>query len=385
MAWLTRAACAAFLPATLAFVPDAGYSFEDFYKEFPRKYEKGSEEYVKRKGIFDANLREVMAHNQNPQATWRRGVNEYSDLTAAEFRTSGRLGYDKALAREYEATKPALRSATPSATAVSALPKSVDWREKGVISNVKDQGHCGSCWAFGSTETLESYAALATGLLPVLAPQQLVSCAPNTLQCGGVGGCQGSIPEVAFNYVQLYGMTTEWQMPYTSYSGANGKCLYNITADLKQQEITISGYQKLPPNDYNAVLHAVATIGPLAVNVQANTWRDYEGGVFNGCSNYSNVDLDHVVQLVGYGTDPHGGDYWLVRNSWDVTWGEAGYIRLKRSSTPKCGTDPTPLDGTGCKGGPATQEVCGECGVLFDASYPVGVQIPRRGHHAVVV
>jgi cathepsin L len=365
-------------------VPSADYSFERFVADFARDYKEGSQEFAKRKAIFENRLKSILAHNEDSSVTWHRGINRFADLTPDEFAASGRLGYNKALARAHAATEslPKLRGPSRSShDALASLPKSLDWREKGVISNVKDQGHCGSCWAFATTETVESHAALSTGLLPVLSAQQLVSCAPNPLSCGGVGGCEGSIPEVAYNYIQLYGMTTEWMMPYSSYYGSNSKCGFNAS----QSVVTISGYQKLPPNDYEAVMVALANVGPLAINVQADVWSDYEKGVFDGCKNYSNVDIDHVVQLVGYGTDPKAGDYWLVRNSWDVTWGEAGYIRLKRSASAACGDDVTPLDGTGCAGGPAVQRVCGTCGMLFDVSYPLGVAIPKRGHHTLVV
>jgi len=109
--------------------------------------------------------------------------------------------------------------------------------------------------------------------------------------------------------------------------------------------------------------------GPLAVNVDANTWSDYESGIFNGCDQV-NPDINHVVQLVGYGNDPSFGDYWLVRNSWTPVWGEQGYIRLARSSSPVCGVDLYPQDGTGCINGPANVTVCGTCGILYDVSLP---------------
>jgi len=84
--------------------------------------------------------------------------------------------------------------------------------------------------------------------------------------------------------------------------------------------------------------------------------------------------LNHAVQLVGYGTDEAEGDYWIVRNSWGTGWGEGGYIRLARDAEAQCGTDSTPMDGTACVGGPGNDEqhVCGQCGVLFDVSYPLG-------------
>lgn len=351
-------------------------SFDDFMNTFDRKYENGSEEYNLRKSIFDGRVSEIREHNADPTKTWTRGINQYSDMTNAEFKASGRLGYNRQLARSLASETSHVQTVDFQAV---PLPASVDWREKGVVSSVKDQGHCGSCWAFATTATIESHAAIATGLLEVLSPQQLASCAPNPLHCGGTGGCQGSVPEVAYGYIQQYGMTSEWMMPYTSYFGEGDSCKFNVTKT--PGIVTISGYQKLPANSYEAVMHALAHIGPLAVNVQADTWSDYKGGVFDGCTNSSNIGIDHVVQLVGYGTDPKGGDYFLVRNSWDATWGEKGYIRLKRSSSPSCGTDSAPLDGTGCSGGPATQHVCGTCGILFDVSYPLGADIPKRGHH----
>jgi len=104
--------------------------------------------------------------------------------------------------------------------------------------------------------------------------------------------------------------------------------------------------------------------------VDASAWGEYETGVFDGC-NATNPDIDHVVQLVGYGTDDVYGDYWLVRNSWSPKWGELGYIRIARSSNVTCGVDLRPQDGTGCNGGPSTVSVCGECAILYDVSYPV--------------
>jgi len=105
------------------------------------------------------------------------------------------------------------------------------------------------------------------------------------------------------------------------------------------------------------------------LSVDAASWSAYEEGVFDGC-NQTNPDLDHAVQLVGFGTDSQFGDYWLVRNSWAPLWGENGYIRLRRTPVERCGVDVTPSHGDGCRGGPPTEYVCGTCGVVYDALYP---------------
>lgn len=367
-----------------AFLPSIGYSFKDYNRDFDRGYEPGTAEYVRRKAIFDEKLEVILMHNADPKNTWKRGVNEYTDKTDAEFKLSRSMGYNRPLARHFAAQDRAHMVTTTSASMKKTLkpqplPDSWDWREKGVISNVKNQGHCGSCWAFAATANIESHAAIASGTLESLSPQQLVSCAPNPMECGGFGGCKGSIPEVAYHYVQLYGMTTESMIPY---SGEDMPCSLNMTS--QPIVVEISGYQTLPPNDYTAVMEALVHIGPLAVNVQAS-WRDYHSGVFDGCKDLSRVTIDHVVQLVGYGIDPDGGNYWLVRNSWDTYWGESGYIRLKRSASPECGEDLQPQAGTGCSGGPPTQHVCGQCGILFDASYPLGARVIKQGLHEVVV
>merc|ERR1711953_797626 len=117
----------------------------------------------------------------------------------------------------------------------------------------------------------------------------------------------------------------------------------------------------------------LAEVGPLAVSVYASGWGSYQGGIYDGCDYDSNIAMNHAVQLVGYGSDSDGA-YWIVRNSWGTFWGEDGYIRLRRESETQCGTDNTPLMGTGCvNDGNDVLTVCGQCAVLFDVCYPIGV------------
>jgi len=244
----------------------------------------------------------------------------------------------------------------------SILPDSVDWRDKGVVTPVKDQGRCGSCWSFASAETIESMWAISTGKLVELSEQNILDCVENPHHCGGTGGCQGGTAEIAFEYVEQKGIASEWTYPYVSYSGKNFVCNSGATAFAK-----VGSYITLPANQPAPLMSAVATLGPIAISVDASSWHFYAGGVFDGC-NQTQPDIDHAVVLVGYGTDDKFGDYWLVRNSWSPNWGENGYIRIKREIVPRCAVDITPGDGTGCDGGPTQVTVCGTCGILYDSA-----------------
>jgi cathepsin L len=337
------------------------YTFEKYLKEYNKNY-LGAD-YVSRKAIFESNLAKIRKHNNDTTKTWKLGVNHMADWTETEFKTL--LGYKKHLPRNTEVED----RLTPSIP-VNALPAHVDWREKNIITAVKDQGQCGSCWTFATAETVESHYALHTGYLTDLSEQQILDCTPNPNQCGGTGGCGGGTAELAMaQIIASGGLSSEWTYPYTSYSGNNFNCQFN--GSVSSPAATISGYKVLPSNQYQPVLTAIATLGPLAITVDASSWSFYESGVFDGC-NQKSPDLDHGVQLVGYGTDPKLGDYWTVRNSWAPTWGEDGYIRLRREgANPRCGIDTSPSDGTGCKNGPPQVTVCGTCGILYDVSYPL--------------
>jgi len=339
--------------------------FSKFVKEHGKVYNT-REEMIHRQKIFAENLQKIEQHNR-AGASYKMGVNQFTDLTEEEFRSQF-LGYRHV---------PLPQTAAPASPVRrnKALPDSVDWRDKDVITAVKNQGQCGSCWAFATTEMIESYAALAAGSLPVLSAQQVTACTPNPLACGGTGGCMGSIPQLGYTYIQLFGHATEEDYPYVSGSTmVTGDCLYDMsnTAPL----VGITGYNTIT-NDQEATMTHLAEVGPLAVAVDASRWSGYRNGVFDGCAFDANIALNHAVQLVGYGTDAAEGDYWIVRNSWGASWGESGYIRLKRTADMECGTDSTPLDGTACVGGPGSdsQHVCGQCGVLFDVSYPLGAHM----------
>jgi cathepsin L len=331
------------------------YSVDQYQSEFQKAY-LGKEEQDLRRRLFEAELHEVQAQNveyANKRSTWYATMNEFSDLSAQEQSQlrKGRANVDMGP-----------RPAAVSLDRLAANPDKFDWREHNVATKVKNQGGCGSCWAFGSTAVLESHYAIATGKLVVLAPQAYVNCAPNPNDCGGTGGCEGSIPELAFNWSATKGLPLEADL---RYEGHDAPC-----KPYKAAVQNSGGYVKLQENSAEALETAVATQGPIAVNVAAN-WMRYGGGIFSGGCTGTSCTLDHIVAVYGY--DKAGEGYWLVRNSWSETWGENGYIRLSRKNDNVTYTDTSPKKGTGCKPFPKVQRVMGESGVLFDTSYPTGV------------
>jgi len=373
------------------------YTFSDYVSDFERTYEEGSDEWELRQGVFEENLATILEHNHRfynnedeDGPTYTMGINEHTDKKPEELYHGYIVGSHRlSLNNEPETSAVSRRlgvSKLPFENEdVSKLPKSVDWREKGVVTPVKSQGGCGSCWAFATTEVVESHVAIETGKLLELSPQELTSCVKNPEHCGGSGGCEGATYELGFDYVAKHGLKLEKEMPYKA---SDEKCfledededeeltLCGSRSSSKSGVASITGYAPVPTNDYVTTMNAVAKTGPVAVAVAASAMSLYEKGVFH----HEGTDLNHAVVLVGYGTDEESGeDYWLVRNSWGPNWGEKGYIRIKRENNPSCGTDKKPLDGLACaldadgnKVTPKQMKVCGTLGILYDVSLPVG-------------
>jgi len=362
---MLRILCLSFVLATALAIQTHrlnGYTFEQFKADHHKHYST-AEEHEMRRDLFEKELKKVNEHNAK-KLSWTQTINKFSDMTVEEKRQFRGLSYknsiDKSAGMKFE-VDPNFK-----------IPDSVDWRQNtpSVVTDVKDQGQCGSCWTFAAASVLESHFALYGGNneLPVLSTQNILDCTANPNQCGGTGGCEGGTAQLAIEAMKTYGITSEWQYPYQSYFGQDW--LPNCRNQRSSQVVKVTGHVNLPSNQYEPLMQAVASVGPIAISVDAGSWSSYNGGVFAGCNNTSPT-IDHAVVLVGYGTD-NGTPYWLVRNSWSPAWGENGYIRILRHPVDQpCGTDTQPGQGTACKDGPATVTCCGECGILYDSCYPV--------------
>jgi len=350
------------------------YSFDQYLKDFQKWYD--GDEYKQRQELFQSRLAVILEHNADESHSYKRGVNHFTDMTEEERQQM--RGLDKALLYHTKTSADTPFVADHETTANDLpvdAPYSLDWRVDmpGTVTAVKNQGSCGSCWTFASAETLESRWFLATGNSQDLSEQFILDCTLNPLKCGGTGGCDGGTAELAYARINATGgIPSEWTYPYVSGTGNASTChglplpKEHPHTGIVMAAATVTGFGTATSNN-DAAVQAALLDGPLAISVDAGAWHDYESGIFTG-GNMTNPDLDHLVQLVGYGEED-GTQYWLVRNSWTPLWGDHGYIRLARTS--KCGLDITPLDGNGCAGGPPTIQVCGQNGMLFDAVYPL--------------
>jgi len=213
----------------------------------------------------------------------------------------------------------------------------INWITAGAVTDVKDQGQCGSCWSFSSTGSIEGAHFVATGELLSFSEQQLVECSHGIL---GNHGCNGGLQTYAYQYYESHFAELEEVYPYTSGNGTAdySKCAYD--ADSKTA-VEVTSYQNVTPSNPEQ-MQAALTTAPLAVAIEADkmVFQTYSTGVLS--SSKCGTTLDHAVLVVGNGTED-GQDYWLVKNSWNTTWGDQGYIKLaKDSSSGTCGVQLDP-------------------------------------------
>jgi C1A family cysteine protease len=291
------------LPRTHVRPAGTEMSWEEFKVTFNKAYEAVEE--TKRAAIYAENVRLIEYHN-SLNLTWTLGVNEFADLTHDEFKA----GY---IGKKFERTTPRNEVFLPE---VSKLTTQVDWRAKGAVTPVKNQGQCGSCWSFSTTGSVEGAWYIAKNQLVSLSEQQLVDCS------GAYGneGCNGGLMDDAFKYIIANkGLDTESDYPYTARDGRCDKTKESTKV------ASISGYSDVPANN-EAQMIAAVTQQPVSVAIEADQsgFQFYKSGVFSGPCGHQ---LDHGVLAVGFNTDASPA-YWIVKNSWGASWGDQGYIYM---------------------------------------------------------
>jgi C1A family cysteine protease len=261
------------------------------------------EEEIKRFNYFLENLKMADLRNDAEARNGGNaihGITKFSDLSQSEFESIYLKADVSMKAKDIEVAQ---ITTAPTATLV-------DWT--GVYTTpVKNQGYCGSCWAFSATEQIESDSMRTLKTSYILSPEQITQCDTTSY------GCNGGWTEHAYNYVnRAGGIETEADYPYTSYYGTTGTCTYTKSKSV----ITVSAYKTIS-GESNMASYVQST-GPLSVCLDASSWNSYTGGIMSVCGQ----SVDHCVQAVG--VYPTTGGYWKVRNSWGTSWGESGYIRL---------------------------------------------------------
>lgn len=297
MKFVVASALAAYASATA--LNSHFMEFAQYVAEFGKHYGT-TEEFEFRMNVFAQNLAKIRGFESETSTV---GVNMFTDYTEAEYKKL--LGFRAQDQKAYKNVKEIPRSNADS----------VDWRELGAVTPVKDQKACGSCWSFSTTGALEGAHFIATGELVSLSEQQLMDCSwkYGNLSCGG------GLMDNAFKYAMTTPITTEDNYPYTAMFHTS--CSYEGNGVVQAQS-----YYDVKANDSQALLDAIA-LGPVSVAIEADqtVFGSYTGGIITGPA--CGINLDHGVLAVGYGVD-NGTQFIVVKNSWGPSWGESGYVRL---------------------------------------------------------
>eukprot|EP01111_Echinosteliopsis_oligospora_P000271 TRINITY_DN10247_c0_g1_i1.p1 TRINITY_DN10247_c0_g1~~TRINITY_DN10247_c0_g1_i1.p1 ORF type:complete len:332 (-),score=79.10 TRINITY_DN10247_c0_g1_i1:18-1013(-) len=287
--------------------------FNDFMIKYNKRYD--NDEISMRFDNFKASVARVEQQNKNSNgATY--GITKFSDMSTEEFKTiilmtkeTQKVSYLDDLSNEW--------------TFDSSLPSSLDWRDQNVVTPIKNQGQCGSCWAFSATEAIES-ANIIAGKASVdsinLSPQQIVDCDHDI-----VFGCFGGRTSGAYEYIKK--VKGQEGIDHYPYTGRTEFCHFNAS----YINASITDYTSdLGKNETNLQTNLVG-LGPLSICLDAEHWQEYTGGILTAheCCPLGICELDHCVQLVGYNATDPANSYWIVRNSWGTDWGLDGYIQLQ--------------------------------------------------------
>ncbi|XP_052813480.1 procathepsin L-like [Mya arenaria] len=300
--------------------------WEAYKLTYKKSYGK-NEDYFRRQ-IWESNIAYIQRHNLEADRgvhTYTLGMNKYGDMNNDEF-VAQMTGLNMTRSTNAEGCT----KYTPySGVKTSDLPDTVDWRTEGYVTGVKDQGACGSCWAFCAAGALEGQHFKKTGELVSLSEKNLMDCSWSY----GNMGCLGGWPNSAFEYIiDNGGVNTEESYPYEP---KDGDCMFdpaNIGA-------TMTGCQDIAQGSEDQLQVAAANIGPISVGMDAGhlSFQLYKSGIYHDAICANSIDLlNHGVVLIGYGNEK-SGEYWLVKNSWGKSWGMEGYGMMSRNRNNNCG------------------------------------------------
>ncbi|CAL5085393.1 unnamed protein product [Urochloa decumbens] len=309
--------------------------FRSWQAAYNRSYATAAER-LRRFEVYRRNMALIEATNRLG-LSYRLGETPFTDLTSDEFRATHTMprGLPRDAARQLITTRAGPVSEVAGGTerywnytsGDVDVPQSVDWRAKGAVTPVKDQKDCSTCWAFAAVATIEGLHKIKTGKLVSLSEQEIVDCAsPPGSNCNSEGNPGEAMEWVATNG----GLTTEYDYPYEDREGS---CKLDKA---RNHVVKIRGAEQVEP-DNEAALEAAVARQPVAVVINSvpEIQQHYTSGVFHGPCDPEKID--HAVTVVGYGAEPHGLKYWIVKNSWGDWWGEKGYFRMERRVKDKRG------------------------------------------------
>jgi len=311
----------------------AATSFDEYIKKYNKPYASDAVEYARRQTIFQSNVADVrrrtLASLRKGEQPWV-GINQFSDMTREEFLQSGRVMKNKLQADARSCLANGVE-ADYSSLNFSATPASWDWRTKGVVNAVQDQGQCGSCWTFSTIAAIESALAIKTGKLQKFSEQEIVDCSHGCVKEEGQQvcnqGCNGGWMWSALtDIISWKGEELESDYPYTATTDTCKRTSHTAYSPISNYTC-LSGPKLANETDMAAF---TAANGPLSIAMDAGILQSYTSGIIDPASgDCSKTELDHAILIVGYGTEG-AKPFWIVRNSWGESWGEKGYFRIIR-------------------------------------------------------
>jgi C1A family cysteine protease len=427
-------------------------SFSEYIQAFGKDYMVGSAEHQMREKIFSQRMAEILAHNAQGRS-WKMGLNQFTDHTDAELQAL--RGYrrqhtgtnliqgtsvmqltnenddrscgakDQSCSNARSCCGGLICGASGNCEQPAGATEAMDWSSKISTSmEVYNQGPCGSCWAVAAAAAVQLLAAKENPKFSnILSPENINKCAPNPLSCGGTGGCGGSTPGLAFEYLKSLapskqGLTTMKNLAYTAQTSSTipeSSCPSTSSSFLENNlrsgndnwvwgrktqaapSVIMNDWVKVKENHAENVMNSLVSVGPLAVAVVGHGIQGYSSGIIDSCKS---AVIDHAVVMMGYGKDPSANMlYWNIRNSWGKEWGEKGFFRVQRHYAPgtktsgnpmtddnfhgePCAWDNDPAKGVACKDDngkyPTRTRVCGECGIVSDVAHPTGITVNPR-------